>query len=411
MGLRFLRRRSALLAVLLLLVGLTVWLGVSLAIRQQPTGLAVSIQPISAWSVQLRISVPNRAAAVQIRRGNLAIDRFAVQGAGTILYTDYQLWPSTSYAYVVDAVDQRGALLTRRQIKVRTPTVSGSFPLLYASSSFWNSPIGPTDTVDSSSTLMVQGGLVQDAADANLANSDQWGIAVAYANAADQTYGIGCSRYDCDHAVTFRIPSSAAPTAGSDHHLSVVDPGQRAELDTWLAAYDSRSGTWTAGSRYITSTDGWGAICGVGQHCGGAVASGFAELGGIIRPEEIAQGHIDHALFLTLPHVSLGVIACPATGTDGNDNDPTAIPEGARLQLDPALDVDGQPWPRWEKIVARTLQRYGAYVGDTGGSLAIRAEATLNRGYDAWALAGVPISPSLTNIPWGRFRVLQITTC
>jgi hypothetical protein len=406
------RRRSALLGLLLLLpIGLTVWAGVSLAVRQHSTELTVSVQPISAWSVQLRIDVPKGAAAVQIRRANLAIERFTVHGGETIIYRDYQLWPSTSYAYVVDAVDQRGALLTRRPAKVRTKSVSGSFPLLYAASSFWNSPIVPSDTVDSTSTLMVQDGLVQDAADANLANSDQWGIAVTYANAADQTYRIACTRYDCDRPVSFRIPSGAAATTGSDHHLSVIDPDQRSELDTWVAAYDSQRDSWTAGSRYITPTDGWGALCAVRQHCGGAVASGFAELGGIIRPEEIAQGHIDHALFLTLPHVRLGVIACPATGTDGTDDDPMAIPEGARLQLDPALNVDAQPWPRWKKVLARTLQRYGAYVGDTGGSLAIRAEATLNRGYDAWALAGVPISPSLTDIPWGRFRVLQITTC
>jgi hypothetical protein len=400
-----------LVVAVLLLVGAAAWLGMSLTTRAQPTGIVVSVRPLGAWSAELGIRVPAGAAVVQIRRGNMTVDRFAIRGGAALTYTDHQLWPSTRYTYVVDAFDQRGRLLGRRLATVRTESPHGAFPRLFAASSFWNSPIAPNDAVDPDSALMVQGGLVIDAADANLANSDLWGIAVAYANPVDQTFRIGCSRYDCDRAVSFRIPSGATPTTGSDHHLSVIDPGQRAELDTWLAAYDSQTGTWTAGSRYITSTDGWGALCGVGQHCGGAVASGFAALGGIIRPEEIAQGHIDHALFLSLPHVRLSLIACPATDTDGTDNDLTAIPEGARLQLDPALDIDGQAWPRWEKIVARTLQRYGAYVGDTGGSLAMRAEATLNRGYDAWALAGVPISPSLRDIPWSRFRVLQITAC
>src|SRR5207247_7044747 len=85
-----------------------------------------------------------------------------------------------------------------------------------------------------------------------------------------------------------------------------------------------------------------------------------------------------------------------------------AIPEGARIQLDPAFDVDGQPWPAWEKTIARALQTYGAYLEDTGGSLAFYAEPNLDRGYDAWSLAGVPGAPqSLANLPWDSFRVLD----
>jgi len=81
------------------------------------------------------------------------------------------------------------------------------------------------------------------------------------------------------------------------------------------------------------------------------------------------------------------------------------------VQLDPRLSVDAQPWPRWEKVIAHALQQYGAYVGDTGDTLAVRAEATLDRGYDAWAFAGVPSSPSLATIPWAAFRVLTIQPC
>jgi hypothetical protein len=58
------------------------------------------------------------------------------------------------------------------------------------------------------------------------------------------------------------------------------------------------------------------------------------------------------------------------------------------------------------------MQVYGAYVVDTGGSLSIRAESNLGRGYDAWAQAGVPnTSPGLSGIPWSRMRVLKLTRC
>jgi hypothetical protein len=141
------------------------------------------------------------------------------------------------------------------------------------------------------------------------------------------------------------------------------------------------------------------------------VAAGFAAFGGVVRPEEIAQGHIDHALFMAMPYTRRGVLACPATHTDGIYNDPAAIPEGAHLQLDPAFNVDAQPWPQYEKVIAHALQTYGVYVGDSGGTLSFAGEPNLNRGYDAWGLAGVPNPPNLSSLPWGSFRVLQLQAC
>jgi hypothetical protein len=73
--------------------------------------------------------------------------------------------------------------------------------------------------------------------------------------------------------------------------------------------------------------------------------------------------------------------------------------------------VDGLGVPGWEKTIARALQTYGAYAVDTGGSLSIRAESNLGRGYDAWALAGVPSFPSLSGLPWQLLRVLRIDRC
>src|SRR5437763_13927162 len=143
-----------------------------------------------------------------------------------------------------------------------------------------------------------------------------------------------------------------------------------------LASNDASADSWSAGSRYVTALNGWGAQCSPGQRCGGAVAAGFAAFGGIVRPEEIAQGHIDHAPSFTPPYTRRDYIACPAAHTDGQTDDAAAIPEGARIQLDPAFPVDTQPWPRWEKVIAHALQKYGAFLGDTGDSLSFAAEAT-----------------------------------
>jgi hypothetical protein len=168
---------------------------------------------------------------------------------------------------------------------------------------------------------------------------------------------------------------------------------------------------WEAGARTALPISGSGLTCAQDEKCGRANAAGFALLGGIVRPEEIAQGHIDHALVVTTPYTRAGYIACPAKGGDGKYNDPAALPEGARIQLDPSLNVDSLPLSNLNKILARAMQVYGAYVVDTGGSLSIRAESNLGRGYDAWAKAGVPTSPGLSSLPWSRMRVLKLTKC
>lgn len=252
--------------------------------------------------------------------------------------------------------------------------------------------------------------LTSFASNANFANTEGWGIAIVNASTTDKEYTIGCTYFDCGTTVKFRIPMDAKPTTGGDMHLVVVDPAKGLELDMWRAEYDATTDTWQAGSRYITDAYGWGAICALGQHCNGAVAAGFAAFGGIPRPEEFAMPVIPHALTLTPPFTRSGYIACPATHTDGEDASVNAIPEGARVQLDPAFNVDATTWPAWKKTLARTLQVYGAYVSDTGGTLAIRGEADVNR-QGAWTAVGMAEWASLSDLPWSQMRVLQLTQC
>jgi hypothetical protein len=411
---RFTRRHPAALAIASAVAIVVLTLGWRFT-RDEPsaaTGIRLSAQALGPWSAQLQLTVPPDATSVQIARNGRMIDRFPAAAANhSLTYTDHLLWPGTGYDYEADALDGGGTVRSRARAATTTVAAGQDIARFYAPSSFWNQAIAANPTTDDKSAEFVQHSLVADAATANLANTDQWGIALVYANTADRNYVVGCRRYGCQSSVSFRFPALSRPTTGSDHHLTVIDPSGERELDMWLAVHDRLADRWAAGSRYVIATTGGGGACAVGTRCGSAVASGFAEMGGIIRPEEIAQGHIDHALFITVPRARMDLVACPASGTDGTDNDPSAIPEGAQIQLDPAFDVESQPWPRWEKIIARAFQVYGGYVGDTGGSLAVRAEATLNRGYEAWSQAGTPSGPSLTALPWHRFRVLDISTC
>jgi hypothetical protein len=372
----------------------------------------LQVTAVTPWVAALQWSAPPQVARIEIRRDGRLLEDVTFAGGATLSYTDHLLWPSTAYVYELIAFNPGNAIVSDTTASVTTPAQSGTFPPLYDPASFWNQPIPSTATVDPNSAAMVSASLVSYAASANFANSNQWGKPLAYASTVSTTYPVGCVYYDCATPVTFAIPRYAAPSTGADHHLVVLDPGANRELDMWLASYDAPADSWSAGSRYVTASNGWGAQCAPGQRCLAAVAAGFAAFGGIVRPEEIAQGHIDHALFFASPYTRAGDVACPATHTDGWANDPAAIPEGARIQLDPGFDVDSQAWPTWEKVIAHALQSYGAYLGDSGGSVAFSAEASLDRGYDAWPLAGVPgPDPSLANLPWSSFRVLQVELC
>jgi hypothetical protein len=280
---------------------------------------------------------------------------------------------------------------------------------LYAKTSFWNVPIAADAKIDPRSAAIVAKALVPYSKSAVFAHGEKWGVPVALATTTAKTYDIACTKYCVASSVRFRIPAGTSPASGSDHHLAVLD-GPR-ELDIWQAQYDASRDAWSGSTVLVNDAQGWGAACAEGKHCNAAVAAGFALLGGLVWPQELRAGQIEHALALTTPFTRAGEIACPATHTDGKHADLDAIPEGARIQLDPAFDVASQPWPGWKKALARALQRYGGYVVDTSGALAIRGVSDINLRDNSWAAAGTPTDAGLSDLPWDRMRVLLLRPC
>ena len=114
-----------------------------------------------------------------------------------------------------------------------------------------------------------------------------------------------------------------------------------------------------------------------------ARGSGFPLLAGVIWPDEFKNG-IRHALLFanSMPKgcpdslktdaeklSSKGVPGCPvwpATDSDGENTDIFALPEGARLQLDPTINLDSFNLKPYEKIIAKAMQEYGMYLTDSG---------------------------------------------
>lgn len=199
------------------------------------------------------------------------------------------------------------------------------------------------------------------------------------------------------------IPDSAVAGAGSDGQITLWDPVEGTEYAFWQLSRDA-SGNYSAsnGWRYHTRPGFHGRFAN-GLSGRGAGMSYFA---GLVRPWEIRQGRIDHALAFAYKAPSPEFVY-PASKSDGAKFGGVRgvdIPEGARLQLDPRYtDADFNAWglSRQGKIIAKALQDYGMYVVDNSGSSKIYVEY---EGTAHWN--GLIKRDTVSGIPWSAFRVV-----
>lgn len=173
----------------------------------------------------------------------------------------------------------------------------------------------------------------------------------------------------------------AEPT--KDGHLSIVDPLKKTAWEFSRFEHDGTTPRCTtfniwdlSGKGMASSEEGrrWSARGGRG--------SGFPLIAGLIRPEELAAGEIRHALVFTFSKNRRAadgrtIFLPPASRSDGRHAGHQYPIEGMRFQLDPALterDFDRWGLNREGKVLARALQKYGMFVGDNGGAMALQPQ-------------------------------------
>jgi hypothetical protein len=125
------------------------------------------------------------------------------------------------------------------------------------------------------------------------------------------------------------VPVGDDPHPEFDGWYSVLDRRAGIEYDFWRAR---RSTTSTSLSyQFLREWD----LNGPGFLVPNEVSargSGLPYLGGLILPEEVEAGHIDHALAISVPAPAQHFYVQPASSTDGNGQT-TSLPEGARIRL------------------------------------------------------------------------------
>jgi hypothetical protein len=238
----------------------------------------------------------------------------------------------------------------------------------YSSESPFNQPIPSSATVDRNSSTMV-GGLVQAATSyGTLIAVKRYSVPVYYADATTARHDVRltASWRAADWLLNVPIPDLAQPDQGGDGHMVVIDRSTGCEYDFFDAG--KVNGAWESAWANAMPTSSNGLY----PRGTSARGSGFGLLAGLIFPHELvkpdgSEGTINHALVFNSPYVKAGGPVLPATESDGRSTLAYAIPEGARVQLDPAFNVNSLTKP-YERVIARALQRYGAYLGDVSGS-------------------------------------------
>lgn len=206
------------------------------------------------------------------------------------------------------------------------------------------------------------------------------------------------------------VPTDARAARGRDATLTLWSPSTDQLWEFWVMRRDDRGWSACWGGRI----DDVSANPGFFPAPYGVSASGLVTVGSMITIPEARARRIEHAM-------ALAVISAarwdrwryPAQRSDGTDSAPEAIPQGARLRLDPAVDVDSLNLTPLGAAIARAAQTYGFIVVDTAAAVAVMAEsgypAEKATGTDPWAaiLGGVPTYRQLENFPWERMQVLS----
>jgi hypothetical protein len=300
---------------------------------------------------------------------------------------------------------------------------------LFSPTSFWNDRLATTAPLEPGSGILVQS-LVAEVQRERSGDSGPLIQATASSTPVYQVEGaqprvrVRLDTRNRDGATALQrafeavpIPRGSKPAVDESRDMTIWQPstdtlwelaGARKLPDGWHARWGgairkvSESRGYFTGAAWRGATRNWGAN-----------ASSLPLVGGTILLDELKEGRIDHAIALDLPTARAGIFSWPAQGTDG-DGPASTLPEGARLRLDPALDVRSLHLPRLTRMIAVAAQRYGFVVRtQSQRAISLPAESPSPFPGDPYRKYFLGRTPQrmLVNFPWDHLRVLKMHLC
>ncbi len=249
----------------------------------------------------------------------------------------------------------------------------------FPSSSLWNTNISNAQ-VDPNSSAIINfiGGSTPLHPDfgAGLYDGQSIGIPYIVVTSAQPMTNINYTAYgDESDPGPMPIPLNAQiegyPNPGNgDRHVLVIDKG-----NCWLyelyGAAKVNPGLWSAASGAV-----WDLTANEQRPYTwtSADAAGLPIFPGLVRYDEIASGHINHAIRVTLQY-SKQAFTPPASHWAANSSNQYAAPMGMRLRLKSSFDISG--FSHVNQVILTALKEYGAIMADNGSSMFITGDPDL----------------------------------
>ena len=165
----------------------------------------------------------------------------------------------------------------------------------------------------------------------------------------------------------YPIPLGAPVEDGGDRHVLAVDRGACKLYEMYNAwprsnRWDASNGAaWDLRSN-ARRPDTWTS----------ADAAGLPIFAGLVRYDEVAAGHINHALRVTFAVTQSGFIY-PATHEASSSTNPNRPPMGLRLRLKASFDISG--YTGQARVILEALKKYGLINADNGSNWFITGAA------------------------------------
>jgi hypothetical protein len=254
-----------------------------------------------------------------------------------------------------------------------TPAPPGSCPI-FPADNVWHTDVSRLPVLANSTTLVASigaGAAVHADFGSGTWDGGPIGIPITTVPAGQATVPVSFQYRSESDPGPYPVPANAAIEGGSastgDRHVIVYDPAHCRDYELYDA--HPSGGGWQAGSGAVFDLRG-NALRPAGWTS--ADAAGLPILAGLVRYDEVAAGHIDHAIRVTVPH-SRDSYVWPARHAASSLSDPSLPPMGLRLRLKASVNIAGLP--AQARVVALAMQQYGLIVADNGS---------------AWYISGAP---------------------
>jgi hypothetical protein len=340
------------------------------------------------------------------------------------------------------AVDSRAAIVSctshraarkcthkRRAPRGRRSVTAGAQPFrFFSATSFWNTPLAAGVPLDPSSGALVSDlmGYVkreQAGRSGPWINASSNGVTILTVSANQPTVAVRLNHApDANLSSAWSavpLPASARPSPG-DNDLAVWQPSTDTMWEFFQLHHDASGweAEWGGAMLGASANPGvyapgaWPAASSGDETYWGVTAGSFPIVGGAITEADLRAGQIDHALALVYPNVRRRTFVPPAQRDDGWSTDPNSLPEGARLRLDPSLNLATLKMPPLTRMIAQAAQRYGIVIRDQSPVIAfVQQDPTGDPGFLALGpplTQGLSASQLLAFFPWSRLQVMKM---